>query len=593
MKELLTGNEAIARGAYEAGVRFAAAYPGTPSSEIIERVAEYGQIHAEMAPNEKTALESVVGASIAGARAMASMKHVGLNVASDPFFTFSYTGVSGGAVIITADEPGQHSSQNEQDNRNYARMAKVPMFEPADSQECKEMLIDAFQLSEDYDAPVLFRTTTRINHSKSLVSLGERQEHAIKPYTKNLAKYNSVPMVTRARRVLIEGRNERLRDYANSCKWNRVELGDGEIGVIASGVCYQYAREVFGEAASYLKLGFTNPLPDQLIRDFAAKVKTLYILEENDPYIEDFVRGLGISCHGKDVFPPYGEMLPEVIRLSLGGEKLPEDSELKEAIIPRAPTLCAGCPHRGFFYELGKKKNVVVSGDIGCYSLAYAEPFNAMDMSICMGASITMGHGMQTILDTVPDNKLRVVSVLGDSTFIHSGVNSLIDVLYNKSNTVNVILDNRITAMTGQQENPTTGITLQGDHSQEVDIPKLVSALGFQNIRVIDPNDLKLVKETLDWALKLEEPSVIITRWPCALKKLSEMDQQEFVDVFTTCYEVKEETCIGCRKCTQTGCPAITYHRDRKKASIDPTKCVGCSVCAQVCPTKAIVLKEA
>ena len=588
MKQLMTGNEAISRGAWEAGVTYAAAYPGTPSSEIIETAANYKEIRAELAPNEKVALESVVGASIAGARALASMKHVGLNVAADPFFTFSYIGVTGGVVIVTADEPGQHSSQNEQDNRNYAKFAKVPLFEPADSAECKDMLIEAFDLSEEYDTPVLFRTTTRVNHGKGLVEPGERREVPVKPYKKDLAKYNCVPMVSRALRVRVEERTLRLRAYSNTTKWNREEMHSKDIGVIASGVSYQYAREVFGDDASYLKLGFTYPLPDEMIRAFAGKVKKLYIIEENDPYIEEFVRALGIACYGKDIFPSYGEMLPDVIRGVLEGTKPQNDPEVAAAVIKRAPTLCAGCPHRGFFYELGKRRNVMVAGDIGCYSLAYAEPYNAMDTSLCMGASISMGHGAQTVFNSVPGNKMRVVSVLGDSTFIHSGITSLIDVIYNKSNTVNVILDNRITAMTGQQENPTTGLTLQEEPTNALDIRKLVEALGFRNIRTIDPNQLSEVKDALDWALALNEASVIITRWPCALKKQSDMDKEEFPGSFLGCYYVDQETCIGCRICTRTGCPAISFDPQAKKASIDPDKCVGCSVCAQACPTKSI-----
>ena len=370
MKHLLTGDEAVARGAYEAGVRFAAAYPGTPSTEILENISKYkGVIKAEWAPNEKVALESVIGASIAGARALAAMKHVGLNVAADPFFTFAYMGVSGGAVVITADEPGQFSSQNEQDNRNYAKAAMVPMFEPADSQEAKDMLADAFEISEQYDVPVLYRMTTRVCHSKSLVELGERVEVPIKPYTKNIKKYVAVPANARIMKVKLQGNLKLLEDYSNNCKWNRAEYGDTRIGIICSGDCYLYAREVFGDEASYLKLGFTNPLPAEMIKDFASKVDKVYIIEENDPYIEDFVRALGIACDGKNIFPRNGEMLPEVIREVIYGEKIEVDTELAEALIGRPPTLCAGCPHRGFFFELGRKRNVMISGDIGCYNL--------------------------------------------------------------------------------------------------------------------------------------------------------------------------------------------------------------------------------
>ncbi|NLA79250.1 MAG: indolepyruvate ferredoxin oxidoreductase subunit alpha, partial [Chloroflexi bacterium] len=554
MKHLLTGDEAVARGAYEAGVRFAAAYPGTPSTEILENISKYNDvIKAEWAPNEKVALETVIGASIAGARALAAMKHVGLNVAADPFFTFAYMGVSGGAVVITADEPGQFSSQNEQDNRNYAKAAMVPMFEPSDSQEAKDMLADAFEISEKHDLPVLYRLTTRVCHSKSMVEFKDRVEVPIKPYVKNIKKYVAVPANARVMKVKLQANMALLEEYSNNTKWNRAEYGDTKVGIICSGDCYLYAREVFGDDASYLKLGFTNPLPAEMIKDFASKVEKIYIIEENDPYIEDFVRALGIECDGKNIFPRNGEMLPEVIREVIYGEKIEADTELAEALIGRPPTLCAGCPHRGFFYELGRKRNVMVSGDIGCYTLASGAPYNAIESTICMGASISAGHGAQQIFDTIEDNKMRVVSVLGDSTFFHTGINSLMNVAYNKSNTVNVILDNRITAMTGQQENPGSGMTVQGEITEQVNIESIVKALGFHNVRTINPNDLKEVKETLNWALELEEPSVIITRWPCALKKMHEWDLVEFNNPFTTQYEVLEDVCIGCKACTRTG----------------------------------------
>lgn len=594
MKQLLTGDEAVARGAWEAGVRFAAAYPGTPSTEILENIALWkDDIHAEWAPNEKTALESVIGASLAGARSLAAMKHVGLNVAADPFFTFAYIGVSGGAVVITADEPGQFSSQNEQDNRNYARSAMVPMFEPADSQEARDMLIEAYEISEKHDVPVLFRMTTRVCHSKGLVELGERRDVPVKPYVKNIQKHVAVPANMRPRKVRLQEQLTLLTEYANDCRWNRIEMGDPSIGVIASGDCYLYAREVFGDNASYLKLGFTNPLPDGLIQDFVSKVDHVYIIEENDPYIEQHVRALGIACDGKNIFPRNGEMLPEVIRNVVYGEEITSDVAIQEAIIGRPPTLCAGCPHRGFFYELGRRKNVMVSGDIGCYSLASGAPYKAMESIVCMGASISLGHGAQQIFDQVEDNKLRVVSVIGDSTFFHTGVNSLMDVAYNKSNLVTVVLDNRITAMTGQQENPGSGLTVQGEITEQISIEAVARALGFKNVRTIDPNQLEEVRSALDWAIGMQEPSVIITRWPCALKKQSPWDKEEFAGSFQSTYWVNQETCIGCKKCTRTGCPAIVFQVAIKKSSIDQDKCVGCSVCAQVCPTGAIVLKGA
>ena len=593
MKQLITGDEAVARGAWEAGVRFASAYPGTPSTEILENIATYSEIHSEWAPNEKTALESVIGASLAGARAIASMKHVGLNVAADPFFTFAYIGVNAGAVVVTADEPGQFSSQNEQDNRNYAKAAMTPMFEPSDSQECKDMLIEAFEISEKHDIPVLFRMTTRVCHSKSLVELGERQAVPIKPYVKNIKKYVAVPANARPMKVKVQENQSLFKVYSNNCQWNRIEMNETDIGIICSGDCYLYAREVFGDGASYLKLGFTNPLPDDLIREFASKVEKIYIIEENDPYIEEHVRALGIACDGKNIFPRNGEMKPEVIRSVIYGEEYPGDDAVRSAVIPRPPTLCAGCPHRGFFYELGRRKNVMVSGDIGCYTLASGTPYHAMETTVCMGASVSLGHGAQQVFDTIEGNKMRVVSVLGDSTFFHTGINSLLDVAYNKSKLITVVLDNRITAMTGQQENPGTGLTIQGKITEAVSIEAIARAFGFNNVRVINPNQLSEVKEALDWALGLQEPSVIITRWPCVLKKQTDLDKEEFRGSFTDVYWVNEEVCIGCKKCTRTGCPAIVFQFDKKKSSIDPEKCVGCSVCAQVCPVHAIQKVEA
>lgn len=594
MKKLLTGNEAIARGAYEAGVRYASAYPGTPSTEILENIGLYkDDILAEWAPNEKVALESAIGASMAGARSMASMKHVGLNVAADPLFTLSYTGVNGGLVVVSADEPGQHSSQNEQDNRNYAKAAKIPMLEPSDSQESKDITKIAFEISEKYDTPVLLRMTTRVCHSKGIVECEDRNDVEIKEYVKDINKYMTVPAIARKLRVKVEERQKKLLEFSNLTELNYFEWNETEIGVIASGVSYSYAKEVFGNTASYLKLGFTQPLPTEKIREFCSKVKKVYVIEENDPYIEEHVRMLGFNCHGKDVFPAYGEMLPEVIRQAVFGVTKPTVGYEGKEVVSRPPTLCAGCPHRGFYYELGKRKNVMMSGDIGCYSLAYAEPYNATDQNICMGASISVGHGAQKVFNMKNDNKMRVVSCLGDSTFFHTGINSLINVIYNKSNTVNVILDNRITGMTGHQENPGSGYTLQGEKTVDIDIEAVVRALGFKNVVVINPNDLKAVKTALDWALSLEEPSVIITRWPCVLKKFSQEDKKEFGNPFKSKCTVDEETCIGCKACIRTGCPALSFDKTNKKANIDENSCVGCEVCLQVCPVKSIGKVEA
>ena len=589
MKLLMTGNEAIARGAYEAGVRFASAYPGTPSTEILENVATYKEdIVAEWATNEKVALEAAIGGSIAGARTMASMKHVGVNVAADPLFTFSYIGVNGGMVLITADEPGMHSSQNEQDNRNYAKFAKIAMFEPSTSQEAKDMFKEAFEISEKYDTPVLFRVTTRLCHSKGIVECSDRLEVPIKEYIKNPQKNLTVPAHARVRRVDIEERMKKLLDYSNNTHLNNYEMNDTKIGIVASGICYTYAKEVFKDDASYMKLGFTNPMPIDKIKEFASKVDEIYVIEENDPFIEEQLKANNIKCHGKDIFPSYGEMTPDVIRKALFGKTNDTIEYNKELVVNRPPGLCAGCPHRGFFYELGKRKNVMVTGDIGCYTLGFAPPYNAMDTTICMGASLSSAHGAQKVFNMKENNKMRVVGVLGDSTFFHTGINSLLDVVYNKGNSISVILDNRITGMTGHQQNPGTGYTLQGDVTSEVNIEELVKACGVKHIRTINPNNLSQVKETLDWAFKLEEPSVIITRWPCALKKFSKQDIEEFNSPFTSKCSVDTDKCIGCKLCMKTGCPAISFKSEEKLVCIDKNQCVGCEVCSQVCPKDAI-----
>lgn len=589
MKLLMTGNEAIARGAYEAGVRFASAYPGTPSTEILENVATYKEdIVAEWATNEKVALEAAIGGSIAGARTMASMKHVGVNVAADPLFTFSYTGVNGGMVLITADEPGMHSSQNEQDNRNYAKFAKIAMFEPSTSQEAKDMLKEAFEISEKYDTPVLFRVTTRLCHSKGIVECSDRVEVPIKEYIKNPKKNLTVPAHARVRRIEIDDRMSKLLEYSNNTHLNNYEINDTKIGIVASGMCYTYAKEVFKDDASYMKLGFTNPLPMEKIKKFASKVDNVYVIEENDPFIEEQLKANNIKCHGKDIFPSYGELTPDVIRKSVFGKTNDTIDYNKDLVVNRPPGLCAGCPHRGFFYELGKRKNVMVTGDIGCYTLGFAPPYNAMDTTICMGASLSSGHGAQKVFNMKENNKIRVVGVLGDSTFFHTGINSLLDVVYNKGNSISVILDNRITGMTGHQQNPGTGYTLQGDVTSEVNIEELVKACGVKHIRTINPNNLSQVKETLDWAFNLEEPSVIITRWPCALKKFSKQDIEEFNNPFTSKCSVNTDKCIGCKLCMKIGCPAISFKSEEKMVSIDSNKCVGCEVCSQVCPKDAI-----
>lgn len=593
MKLLMTGNEAIARGAYEAGVRFASAYPGTPSTEILENVAIYKEdIVAQWATNEKVALETAIGGSIAGARTMASMKHVGVNVAADPLFTFSYTGVNGGMVLITADEPGMHSSQNEQDNRNYAKFAKIAMFEPSTSQEAKDMIKEAFEVSEKYDTPVLFRVTTRLCHSKGIVKCCDRVDVPIKEYIKNPQKNLTVPAHARVRRVELDNRMSKLLEYSNNTNLNNYEINNTKIGIVASGMCYTYAKEVFKDDASYMKLGFTNPLPIDKIKEFASKVDKIYVIEENDQFIEEQLKANNIKCHGKDIFPSYGEMTPDIIRKSLFGKTNDTIKYNKELVVNRPPGLCAGCPHRGFFYELGKRKNVMVTGDIGCYTLGFAPPYNAMDTTICMGASLSIGHGAQKVFNMKENNKIRVVGVLGDSTFFHTGINSLLDVIYNKGNSISVILDNRITGMTGHQQNPGTGYTLQGDVTNEVNIEELVKACGVKHIKTINPNNLSEVKKALDWAFDLEEPSVIITRWPCALKKFSKQDIEEFNNPFTSKCSVDTDKCIGCKLCMKTGCPAISFKSEEKSVSIDKNQCVGCEVCSQVCPKDAISKEE-
>ena len=593
MKKLMTGNEAIARGAYEAGVKYASAYPGTPSTEILENIALYkDDIVAEWAPNEKVALESAAGGAFAGARTLASMKHVGLNVAADPLFTVAYTGINGGFVVITADEPGMHSSQNEQDNRNYAKSAKVPLLEPSTSQEAKDMMKMAYEISENFNTLVIMRLTTRLCHSKGLVECEDRNEVGIKPYEK-VVKRVTVPANARLLRVDVEEREKKLYKFSNETEVNYMEINEGaKVGVISSGMCFNFAKEVFNNNASYLKLGFTNPMPDEKIKEFASKVEKIYIVEENDKFIEEHVKSLGVDCIGKDILPAYGEMTPDVIRKSIFKENFKHEDIDPDLVIPRPPTFCAGCPHRGLFYELGKRKDVVVAGDIGCYTLGFASPYNTMDFVVCMGASLSSAHGCQKVLNMVDGNEKRVIGGLGDSTFFHTGINSLIDVIYNKGNSISIILDNRITGMTGHQENPGSGFTLQGDDTTAINIEQVVRALGMKNIRVINPNKLDEVRDALDWAISLDEASVIITRWPCALKRFSQADIDEFGKVFTDKCVVDEEKCVGCKKCTKTGCPAISVNKETKKALIDKNQCLGCEVCLQVCPKDAIVKEE-
>jgi len=589
MKQLLTGDEALARGAFESGVTFASAYPGTPSTEILQNLTTYEEIFAEWAPNEKVALEAAIGASIAGARSVASMKHVGVNVAADPLFTFVYTGVNAGMVLICADEPGQHSSQNEQDNRYYAQSAKIPMMEPSDSQECIDMTKAAYELSENHDTPVMLRITTRIAHSKSPVTLKDRVSVPFKEYVKDPAKYLMVPSMSIKRRVVLEERLAKLKEFSESTELNYIEKG-GKIGVIAAGMCVNFAKEVFGDTATYLKLGFTYPLPDKLLDEFMTMVDKVYVIEENDPYLEHWVARRGYECVGKSQLPPYGEMTPDVIRKALFGEELEGIAYDKSLVSPRPPVLCAGCPHRGFFYELAKRKDTLVAGDIGCYTLGFAPPFSAMDYLICMGAAFSAGHGSQIALDKAEKNT-RVVAVMGDSTFFHMGIPGLIEILYNKSKTICVILDNRTTGMTGHQEHPGTGKNAYREAAPEIDIESVARSLGAKNVTTVDPNDIKAVREALNEAYAKDEPSVIITRWPCVLKPLGEDDYKEYgQDLFKKKYRVETEECIGCKACIRAGCPPISMTAD-KKSHINTEMCMGCGVCAQICPKTAIKLE--
>jgi indolepyruvate ferredoxin oxidoreductase alpha subunit len=586
MKKLLTGNEAIARGAWEAGVHVASAYPGTPSTEILENLALYKDVYSEWAPNEKVGMEVAVGASIGGARALTAMKHVGLNVAADPMFTYSYLGVNGGMVIVTADDPGLHSSQNEQDNRHFARHAKLPMLEPSDSQEAKDFMIEAYEISEKFDVPVLFRITTRICHSKAPVELGERTEYEVKDYQRNINKFVATPARCKVHHYELEEKLKKLEIFANTTKLNVEEINDDtEIGIITSGIAYQYAKEVFGDKVSYLKLGFTFPIPKEKITNFTKKFKTIYVIEELEPFLENEIKAMGINVIGKEKIPNIDELNPDIIAKALLNEELPKVEIKENKAVGRPPILCAGCPHRGIFFELSKKKDVVITGDIGCYTLGSAEPLNAMDSVICMGAGISAAHGFAKAFEK-KGRKSKIFGIVGDSTFFHSGITSLLDIVYNKSNVTTIILDNRITGMTGHQENPGTGFTLMGKEAPQADIEAIVRALGVKHVKTINPNNLKESKELIDEYTKLEEPSVIITRWPCALKKFSEQDINEF-NLKVEKYAVDSSKCKKCKMCLKTGCPAISF--DPEIGSIiDQDMCIGCSVCAQVCPFKAI-----
>ena len=578
MKKLLLGNEAVARGLYEAGCGVVSSYPGTPSTEITECAAKYDEIYAEWAPNEKVAMEVAIGSAIGGRRSFCGMKHVGVNVAADPLFTASYTGINAGMVIAVADDPGMHSSQNEQDSRHYAVSAKVPMLEPSDSSDALNFTKLAYELSEQFDTPVMLRMSTRISHSQSLVEVGEREELPLKSYVKNVAKNVMVPAFARPKHEVVEKRTAALREWAETAPINQVIWGDKKIGIIAAGSTYMYAREVLGDKASYLKLGMINPLPVKLIRDFASQVETLYVIEELDDVIETHCRKIGVSVIGKELFPWVGEFSQKLLREKLFGAE-ETTYAFPEAVPGRPPVLCAGCPHRGLFFVLNQLK-VMVSGDIGCYTLGASAPLSAIDTTVCMGASISGLHGFNTARGE--EFAAKSVAVIGDSTFIHSGITGLIDISYNQGISTVIVLDNSITGMTGHQQNPTTGYTLKGDPTAKVSIEKVCNAIGINRVRVVDPYDLKATREAVEEELQVKEPSVIISRRPCALLKYVKHNPPLVID---------KESCKGCKACLKLGCPAIRVVNG--KASIDDTLCVGCGLCRDLCKFHAIGEKGA
>ncbi|MBQ9111191.1 MAG: indolepyruvate ferredoxin oxidoreductase subunit alpha [Oscillospiraceae bacterium] len=573
MKELMIGNAAVARGLYEAGCQIVSSYPGTPSTEITEFAAEYDEMYCEWAPNEKVAMETAFGASLKGVRTACAMKHVGLNVAADPLFTLSYTGVTGGLLVCVADDPGMHSSQNEQDSRHYAIGAKVPMLEPADSAECKEFAKLGFEISEQFDTPCMLRICTRIAHAQSIVEQEERVVPEAKPYEKNPAKYIMMPGNAIRRHPIVEERTQKLTEYAETSPINRVEMGDTKIGIITSGANYQYVKEVFGDKASVLKLGMVHPLPVQKIKDFAAKVEKLYIVEELDGIIETHCKNIGVDCIGKELFTPLGEYSQKSIAAVFG---MPEKASVSaDTVVPnRPPVMCAGCPHRGMYYVLAKNK-INVLGDIGCYTLGAVPPLNALDSTLCMGASISGLHGFNKAGGSETEGK--TVAVIGDSTFMHSGMTGLANIAYNGSNSTVLILDNSITGMTGHQQNPTTGYNIKGDPATKIDLESLCHALGINRVRVVDPYNLDECEKAVKEELAVNEPSVIISRRPCVLLKSVKAKPPVKVDA---------DKCKSCKKCMKMGCPAI--HMENGKAAIDNTLCVGCGVCEQLCAFGAI-----
>ena len=594
MKELMLGNEAIARGAYEAGVTVATAYPGTPSTEITETISRYEEIYCEWAPNEKVALEVAAGAAVGGARAICAMKHVGLNVAADPLFTLSYTGINGGLVIVVADDPGMHSSQNEQDSRYYALAAKLPMLEPADAQECRDYILAAVAFSDEVDSPGLVRLSTRVAHTRGVVETGERQAVPLRDYLKDIGKYVMMPAMARKRHEVVEERMARLVEAVNTgaylpagVRLNRVEAGDGKTAVISSGIAYQYAREVFGEV-SYLKLGMVHPLPEKLLAGFTRDREKVYVIEEGGAFFETQIKALGIKVTGKEVLPATGELLPGLLREKIFGHSAGDNveetkagtGEAEVAIPPRPPVLCPGCPHRGVFYVL-KKLGLTVMGDIGCYTLGALPPTGALDTCVCMGASIGMLHGMEKARG--PEFAKKAVAVIGDSTFIHSGITGLVDLVYNKGHGTVIILDNNTTGMTGHQHHPGTGFDLRGEPTNRLDLVQVAKAVGVRRVQVIDPFALAELEKAVKEEVAAEEPSVIIARRPCVL-----LDRGKTRDLV----RVDEEKCTFCRRCLAVGCPAVVVKRapgeKKGRIVIDETLCTGCMLCVQLCPFGAI-----
>lgn len=580
LTRLMLGNEAVARGAYEAGCRVATAYPGTPSTEITEYISKYDEVYSEWSPNEKVALEVAIGAAIAGARSICSMKHVGLNVASDPLFTCSYTGVNGGLVIVVADDPGMHSSQNEQDSRHYSRASKVPMLEPSDSSECRLFTMEAFRISEAFDTPVIIRMTTRVSHSRSMVETAERQEIPLKEYKKDIGKYVMMPAMARKRHVAVENRMVELEQFADVTELNRIEWGKKHIGVITSGVSYQYAKEAFGDV-SYLKLGMVYPLPEKKIREFAQAVEKVIVIEELDPFLEDQIKAMGINVTGKDILPMIGEYSSSLLKekffgttVEAAGTTNEAREEIRQELPSRPPVMCPGCPHRGVFHVL-RKLRLNVTGDIGCYTLGALPPLEAIDTCLCMGASVSMAHGMEMARGR--EFARKTVGVIGDSTFIHSGITGLIDIVYNGGTSTIILLDNSITGMTGHQHNPMSGHNIKGDPAISIDVEKLASAIGIKRVRTVDPFDIKELETVLREEISVDEPSLIIAKRPCALLKNVQRGKS---------FRIDTGKCTICKLCLKIGCPAITDRGTHME--INAALCNGCTLCTEICRFSAI-----